>query len=403
MCSPPPRPIPNGSIIRYPLPLTHRTLLLLLHLLCSYYLCYFQSTSGGTPETGNYTAADGAASSKIANDNRGESDPPLKSSSELRTPPIGENSIISEEANPAESGSESASESRRRKYLANSDDLSESSLIIDEDWDGENDATSNPVFESPKQNGVPQGHATDEAISPPPAKMARVAAKSPKSQPSEQDGSKGSSKKPSVNKRTGSSSGGNSVGRPKGATSVANGKTVSNANQTTKNNAVPSANKTTHKSHCNSTPPAKGGSNASSRSLSNGTASSRGTNNNPPPKSNPGANGNNPNCAPKRTGSTDGSCNHSDQENNGTELLHQQATGGGKQSPDAPPTPRQGQGLLQPQNNNHHPFAAASRPNSVLDQIMITDVTANLVTVTVLECSTSDGFFRDRDPAAAGH
>ncbi|XP_067135066.1 chromobox protein homolog 8-like [Centruroides vittatus] len=36
------------------------------------------------------------------------------------------------------------------------------------------------------------------------------------------------------------------------------------------------------------------------------------------------------------------------------------------------------------------------KQNSLVDQIFITDVTANLVTVTVRECRTSFGFFRDR-------
>lgn len=36
------------------------------------------------------------------------------------------------------------------------------------------------------------------------------------------------------------------------------------------------------------------------------------------------------------------------------------------------------------------------KQSPVVDQVLITDVTANLVTVTVRECRTQAGFFRDR-------
>lgn len=375
------------------------------------------STSGVAPETRSSTA-DGAASSKIANDNRGESES-LKSSSEpAAAPPTDESrpsAETSEELNSIEG--ESASEppppqqqQRKRKLLANSDDFSESSLVIDEDWDGENNETSNPVFDSPKQNEVPQGRpAEEESPSPPPAKMPRVAAvKTPRAQQSsEQGNSKVAnsqiSKKSQTNKRAGSVSS-NSVGRPKNNASAdkvnpspkasANGtagKTVSNASPSTKSNSVPSSNKSTSQTHKPSTVlPAKG--NTTSKTLPSGTLvpSSLNKNNNSLPKSNPNS-VSNPN--PKRSGSgIDGSCNNSDQENNGTD-----SGAGGKT--DVPPPTTQGsrQGLLQPQNNN---LLAAVRQNSVLDQVMITDVTSNLVTVTVLECWTSHGFFRDRGEAA---
>lgn len=42
------------------------------------------------------------------------------------------------------------------------------------------------------------------------------------------------------------------------------------------------------------------------------------------------------------------------------------------------------------------------KQNPVVDQIFITDVTANLVTVTVRECKTMNGFFRDRDCTTNG-
>ena len=36
--------------------------------------------------------------------------------------------------------------------------------------------------------------------------------------------------------------------------------------------------------------------------------------------------------------------------------------------------------------------------NPVADQVFITDVTVNLKTVTIRECKTEKGFFRERDP-----
>lgn len=344
------------------------------------------------------STADVATSSKTSNDNRGESEF-LKSSSRPQTPSIDAIYNFEDETNSKEGESASSLETRKRKSFANSDDLSESSLIIDVDWDVENDdASTNPVFESPKQNEVPQGRPADDSPSPPPSKMPRVAAKFPKAQPSsEQGGSKNvnahSSKKSNVNKRTGSVS--NAVGRPKNApsdrvnqspkaSSVNGVKTVSNA---TKNITVPSVNKTNslYPKH-SSTTPAKGGS-SSSKSIPNGTIvpTTLSNKNNPTSKSNL-------NCTAspnQKRNSADGSCNSSDQENNGSEA-------GDKT--DVPATAPGRQGLLQPQNNN---LLAAVRQNAVLDQVMITDVTSNLVTVTVLECWTSAGFFRDRGDAVS--
>lgn len=358
-------------------------------------LFYLQSTSGSTTESRN-SAADG--SSKSANDNRGENRPP-KSSRDSPAPSSdeGPSSAPPKDANSKEG--ESSPDQRKRKY----DDLSDSSLIIDEDAgrDTENDEASShsdPVFEPPKQNEVPQGQTRDES-SPPPAKMPRVIPKTPKAYSNEQEkintktANAQTPKKSAMNKRHSSASGNNSVGRPKSIItdkanpspkSVSNetvGKAISTANQSTKNSPVPSGsaktNSQAHKS-ANTTPTATKN-NPSSKSLINGTVPTA------VGKTNPSLKSNSSSSTPisKRSGSTDGSCNSSDQENNGAEL-------GGK--PDAPLTPSR-QGLLQPQNNN---LFAAVKPNPVVDQVMITDVTSNLVTVTVLECWTSHGFFRDR-------
>lgn len=361
-----------------------------------------QSTSGVSVESRN-SMADGATSSKPANDNGGESGS-LMSSSETLAPSIDEDSglEISEESNSK--AGESATDQQqtqqlKRKSFANSDDLSESNLVIDEDWDAL-EIYSNPVFESPKQNEVFQGRLpADESPSSPPAKMPRVAAKSPKSQPNEQGGYKTSSaqissKKSLQNKRTGSVS--SSAGRPNSVTPIISipGKSLPNVNQSIKNNSVPSLTKINLQTHKpNLIPPAKGG-NPPSKIPPSGTLlpTPLSKNTNPLPKSNP----NNPaNPNPQKRNSSDGSCNNSDQENNGAE------SSGGKTDVLPPPplvsTPGR-QGLLQPQNNN---LLAAVRQNSVLDQVMITDVTSNLVTVTVLECWTSHGFFRDRgDPVS---
>ncbi|XP_054719345.1 chromobox protein homolog 8-like [Uloborus diversus] len=93
-------------------------------------------------------------------------------------------------------------------------------------------------------------------------------------------------------------------------------------------------------------------------------------------------------------GKADSPANHSDQENNSSES--------GKVA--AVVSPSLGN-LLQPKNGNSRPLALWGpeppekwhRLNPVVDQILITDVTANLVTVTVRECWTDRGFFRDRE------
>lgn len=56
----------------------------------------------------------------------------------------------------------------------------------------------------------------------------------------------------------------------------------------------------------------------------------------------------------------------------------------------APPTPSPPPSELTPPSDYWH------KQSPLVDQIFITDVTANLVTVTVRECKTRDGFFRDR-------
>lgn len=65
--------------------------------------------------------------------------------------------------------------------------------------------------------------------------------------------------------------------------------------------------------------------------------------------------------------------------------------------------------LLPPKEANAEPAVAEpeysqlaiipdfwQKQSPVVDQVLITDVTANLVTVTVRECRTQAGFFRDR-------
>ncbi|XP_035214790.1 chromobox protein homolog 8-like [Stegodyphus dumicola] len=97
--------------------------------------------------------------------------------------------------------------------------------------------------------------------------------------------------------------------------------------------------------------------------------------------------------------------NHSDQENN-NELGKPDVQLNGH----LPPNRVVQATLLQPKNNNcsRSLFAPScvvnadpppeiwQKQNPVVDDILITDVTANLVTVTVRECWTSRGFFRDR-------
>ncbi|KFM78333.1 Chromobox protein-like protein, partial [Stegodyphus mimosarum] len=97
--------------------------------------------------------------------------------------------------------------------------------------------------------------------------------------------------------------------------------------------------------------------------------------------------------------------NHSDQENN-NELGKPDVQLNGH----LPPNRVAQATLLQPKNNNcsRSLFAPScvvnadpppeiwQKQNPVVDDILITDVTANLVTVTVRECWTSRGFFRDR-------
>ncbi|XP_015926024.1 chromo domain-containing protein cec-1 [Parasteatoda tepidariorum] len=108
--------------------------------------------------------------------------------------------------------------------------------------------------------------------------------------------------------------------------------------------------------------------------------------------------------------------NHSDQENN-NELAKPDVPPNGLPPPSSPRIAPSS--LLQPKHDNcnrvffdnkppscaeprHHIRAVAPpeiwlKPNSVVDNIFITDVTSNQITVTVRECSTSSGFFRERN------
>lgn len=99
--------------------------------------------------------------------------------------------------------------------------------------------------------------------------------------------------------------------------------------------------------------------------------------------------------------------NHSDQENNNELGKPDVSLNGHPPRVTAQGTPVT---LLQPKNDNCTPtpmFVPSClveatpefwrKQNPVVDQILITDVTSNLVTVTVRECRTSRGFFRDRD------
>ncbi|KAL1497856.1 hypothetical protein ABEB36_008741 [Hypothenemus hampei] len=62
---------------------------------------------------------------------------------------------------------------------------------------------------------------------------------------------------------------------------------------------------------------------------------------------------------------------------------------------------------VPPDNNNSSELAELTSPgsefwrsrNPVADQVFITDVTVNLKTVTIRECKTGKGFFKDREPA----
>ncbi|GFQ73692.1 chromobox protein homolog 6 [Trichonephila clavata] len=102
--------------------------------------------------------------------------------------------------------------------------------------------------------------------------------------------------------------------------------------------------------------------------------------------------------------------NHSDQENNNNE----------SRKPDVPQQlnghpPRQT--LLQPKNNNCNRSPSCAmlngdptpppevwlKKNPVVDQILITDVTSKSLTITVLECQTSQGFFREREDVGPGN
>ncbi|CAL1301380.1 unnamed protein product [Larinioides sclopetarius] len=234
-----------------------------------------------------------------------------------------------------------------------------------------NKSSADPVCESAKRDEHSQGHSS----SPPPQKVSRLVAKSPKwTQQTEPE--LGSSKTPNASKKQQAQSQHTSGKSP----------ALSRVGQSSKSlGSTPNKRTMTPSSDSNNSCPE-----------SNGVVEEK----------------------------AESPANHSDQENNNNDSrkpdVSQQLNGHPPRSSALQTTPHPT--LLQPKNNNcNRSLFTANSPscvvngetppppevwlkkNPVVDQILITDVTSKSLTITVLECSSSRGFFREREEAAPGN
>ncbi|XP_055944238.1 polycomb group protein Pc-like [Argiope bruennichi] len=249
--------------------------------------------------------------------------------------------------------------------------LSDSSPSGESETNG-NKSSTDPVCESAKRDEHSQGQPS----SPPPQKVPRLVAKSPKwTQQQQTESELGSSKTPNSSKKQAQSqqTPGKSPSLSRGGQSSKSLGSISN-----KRTMTPSSDSN------------------SSCLESNGVVEEK----------------------------AESPANHSDQENNNNDLrkpdVPQQLNGHPPRSAALQTTPHPT--LLQPKNNNcNRSLFSANQPscgvngeippppevwlkkNPVVDQILITDVTSNCLTITVLECQTSRGFFRERDESAPGN
>lgn len=245
--------------------------------------------------------------------------------------------------------------------------------------EGETEAksSSDPVCESAKRDEHSQGQA---AASPPPQKVPRLVAKSPKWTPADPESgtttkTPNSSSKKQLQQKSPSLS---RVGQTPKLGSTPNKRTMTPINSDSTNASCPE---------------------------SNGVVEEK----------------------------AESPANHSDQENNNNDPrkpdVPQQLNGHPPRPSALQTTPHPT--LLQPKNNNCNrslQFSASPscvvngdtpptrnrgdtppppelwlKKNPVVDQILITDVTSKSLTITVLECSSSRGFFRDREEVAHGN